>query len=124
MPLLTGRCLRCGGETTETLVDARMLYIDRLLRQLWYLPRVCPCLSHHSGGGGYGRAELYPLSDIDELVLSQVPLTPLSQQRISELLTLLWNLKLEVSHSVAVLPRAWRRAAPISPLRLTLLSHA
>ena len=50
--------------------------------------------------GGYGRAELYPKSDIDLLILlPQQPDEPL-QQCLQDLVGKLWDIGLEVGHSV------------------------
>jgi [protein-PII] uridylyltransferase len=73
--------------------------VDGNLRRIWRMLELPPGLALVAVGG-YGRAELYPKSDIDLLILlPQQPDEPL-QQRLQELVGKLWDIGLEVGHSV------------------------
>lgn len=83
------------------LVLGRSEYMDMLLTRLWehYAFDKVPEMSLVAVGG-YGRGELHPLSDIDILVLSQSALDDSVKTKVSEFITLLWDLRMEVGHSV------------------------
>jgi [protein-PII] uridylyltransferase len=87
-------------EPVEELVYARAALIDAVLTEAWR--RHC---AREDGWalvavGGYGRAELHPASDIDLLML--VPAAPgaAGSAALEHLVTFLWDIGLEVGHSV------------------------
>lgn len=83
------------------LLQARSHFIDQLIIQLWSYTKLSdyPDLTFIAVGG-YGRQELHPLSDIDLLFLSENPLSSKAEEAISQIITLLWDLRLEVGSSV------------------------
>ncbi len=81
------------------LLKARAADVDALLAELWAASSfpVAACLA---AVGGYGRGELYPASDIDLLILLPQPASASTAKKIDALLACLWDLGLEVGHSV------------------------
>lgn len=95
----------------DTLVHLRSQFIDHLLGRLWGFYQIPKHVSSFFkrnrialvAVGGYGRAELHPLSDIDILILSDYPLTKEIEKQIGYLVRLLWDLHLDIGHSVRTL---------------------
>ncbi|MGB4467952.1 MAG: [protein-PII] uridylyltransferase [Azovibrio sp.] len=73
--------------------------------------------------GGYGRAELYPGSDVDLLILLPAdPDGPLTD-RLEQLVGLFWDIGLEVGHSVRTIPDCVREAADDITVQTALLEN-
>ncbi|WIO75278.1 [protein-PII] uridylyltransferase [Porticoccaceae bacterium LTM1] len=88
-----------NGTPIRKLIQARAKIIDQLLTVAWQQLGFDEEISLIAVGG-YGRGELHPQSDIDLLLLLSDANAEKYQTQISELLTLLWDLKLNVGHSV------------------------
>src|SRR5688572_16860794 len=90
-----------ADESVEVLVHARAELIDAILLEVWrsQLPQGFESWTL-AAVGGYGRGELHPHSDVDILIL--VPSTPDESGRgvVERVVTFLWDINLEVGHSV------------------------
>ena len=95
----------------EYFLNKRSENIDNLIRQAFNLAGLG---SINDFGifsvGGYGRGELHPYSDIDLLLLSNKNLSKSDQKKIEIFIGLLWDLNLEVGHSVRNLKEAKNQA--------------
>lgn len=131
--LVTGReCLEAyqtwAAETFVTadidfLLADRSAFIDKLLGVLWQqfkLPTAGVCLI---AVGGYGRGTLHPQSDIDLLFLHQQPLTPELELTISQFVQILWDLRLDVGHSVRTPAQCIEQAAADVTVATSLLEQ-
>ncbi|PYM91119.1 MAG: [protein-PII] uridylyltransferase [Candidatus Rokuibacteriota bacterium] len=70
--------------------------------------------------GGYGRRELHPLSDVDLMVVYDVELSPYVQRMMQELLYSLWDLGLQVGHSLRSLDDCVAMARTDFPSRTSM----
>ena len=88
---------------TETdaapLIHLRARYFDCFLNCLWQLFELESNDIALIAVGGYGRGELHPYSDIDLLILQGEDCADCDTQ-VEQFLTLLWDIKLTVGHSV------------------------
>jgi len=89
-----------GGDSATDLVRDQATLIDHVIRAAWEgtcgprLPAVVL-----AAAGGYGRGELHPFSDVDLLVLLPEKSQRNAREPVSEFLTLLWDIGLQVGHS-------------------------
>ncbi len=90
-----------NNEDIANLVQARSTFIDDLLAAVWTwcgLPQDRDmCLI---AVGGYGRGELHPHSDIDLMILVEPQAEETHKAELEKFVTLLWDIKLDIGHSV------------------------
>lgn len=96
-----------AGEDVEALIEGRAQFVDMVLRLAWNrfdwnenLGKWFKTRISLVAVGGYGRGELHPHSDIDLLILLERNSYQRHASNIQSFLTLLWDIGLEVGHSV------------------------
>lgn len=88
------------------LLAARARLLDSVLGRIWehFLPSEPTSTNGPTlalvAVGGYGRGELHPGSDIDIMILGDRDAIAEQQAALSDLVTLLWDIGLEIGHSV------------------------
>ncbi len=101
-----------GRNATDT-VTQRTWLVDQILRYI--CQHLCVCAKSEKVAfiavGGYGRGELHPQSDIDLLILLDSPPDAVIKQCIEHFVTLLWDIRLQVGHSVRTLEECEKEAA-------------
>lgn len=98
--ILNERFLRL--ENIKLIIRRRAWVMDKLLQKLWqqYQCADSPDIALLAVGG-YGRAELHPHSDIDLMILLRHDDSGTEHQaELSAFLTSMWDIGLEVGHSV------------------------
>jgi len=110
-------------EPVEGLVRSRARFTDVLLRTLWQqrLPGDLAARLTLVAVGGYGRGELHPYSDIDFLVLVPAPLAESERAIVEQLVAFLWDIGLEVGHSVRTVAECAEESAADVGVMTTLM---
>ncbi len=91
-------------QDTLMLIHQRSDFYDNFLLKLWKYFE----FDHRDdltliAVGGYGRREMFPLSDLDILILIQSSLNEETKQKLNHFITFLWDLNLQVGSTVRTL---------------------
>jgi len=103
--------LRQGN--AASLLSEHSKLIDRYLCNVWQqlsMPENIALVAV----GGYGRGELYPKSDIDLLILLYSEPNDVLQQKLQALIGMLWDIGLEVGHSIRTIAQCLKESADIT----------
>ena len=109
-----------ADEPVEDLVHARAALIDTTLRHAWSLHSP-PSAWALVAVGGYGRGELHPCSDVDILLLAPGPADEAGRAAAERLVAFLWDIGLEVGHSVRTVAECAAESAADVGVMTTLL---
>jgi len=92
-----------AGRAATELVQARSKVVDKLLVKAWlqYFPENADDIALLAVGG-YGRGELHPASDVDVQILLEDDVTRYDET-LGQFITFLWDIGLEIGHSVRTL---------------------
>ena len=111
-----------ANEPIENLVTARCDAVDRVILASWHhFAAPIEAQADLIAVGGYGRGELHPHSDIDLLLLIEAKLPTRAEEAISRFLTFLWDIGLEVGHSVRTLDDCVQQARSDVTVLTTLM---
>ena len=111
-----------ADEPVELLVRDRAQLVDLVLTRAWALHTA----AHGAelalvAVGGYGRGELHPCSDIDVMVLLPKSEGSPWQSDLERFLTFLWDIGLEVGHSVRTIDDCQRESLADISVATTLI---
>tara|TARA_R110001583_G_scaffold561_7_gene5009 strand:- start:1367 stop:4003 length:2637 start_codon:yes stop_codon:yes gene_type:complete len=94
----------------KDLLIARAVFVDAILTKLWCQHHLDEFQISLVAVGGYGRGELHPFSDIDILILTQTDIELTLEENISSFITQLWDIKLDIGHSVRSIKECIKQA--------------
>ena len=102
------------GASAATLLALRTGLVDQILQHLWHANEEAFKGLSLLAVGGYGRGELHPFSDVDIAILLPANVAEDDEHRnevLSSWITSLWDLNLEIGHSVRTVSDCEREAA-------------
>lgn len=108
------------GQIGLEILRRQALLTDRHLRRAWKIRGIPPQLTLIAVGG-YGRGQLFPHSDVDILILLATPPDNDLQGKLEALIGMLWDIGLDVGHSVRTLDQCFEVAAGDVTVQTNLL---
>ena len=104
----------------EKLLRGLRQSVDAVLTEAWQ-SLTLPANTALVGVGGYGRGELFPYSDVDLLILLAEPANAITQAKLEELVQMLWDLGLEIGHSIRTVDECMTESAADITVQTSLL---
>ncbi|MES2148850.1 MAG: [protein-PII] uridylyltransferase [Pseudomonadota bacterium] len=104
----------------EKLLRGLRQSVDMVLTQAWQSVGL-PLGSALVGVGGYGRGELFPFSDVDILILLAEPADAMTRHKLEDLVQMLWDLGLEIGHSIRTVDECMSESAADITVQTCLL---
>lgn len=97
----------------QRLLKSHAKLVDKHLREVWEMLSM-PAELALIAVGGYGREELFPKSDIDLLILLPQQADTALQQTLQNLIGMLWDIGLEIGHSIRTVEQCIVEAADVT----------
>ncbi|HWJ96174.1 MAG TPA: [protein-PII] uridylyltransferase, partial [Telluria sp.] len=110
---------RQDGKPEKLLRGVRHV-VDEVLAEAWRQAGL-PADTALVGVGGYGRGELFPFSDVDLLILLGRSPDAITQAKLENLVQLLWDLGLEIGHSIRTVDECMVESAADITVQTSLL---
>ncbi len=107
---------------TPRLLREHARLVDRVLIAAW-AGLAAPADAALVAVGGYGRGQLFPHSDVDVLILLAKPLDAAGTDFVERFIGLLWDVGLDVGHSVRTIAECEAEMAGDVTIRTSLLEH-
>jgi len=104
----------------EALLHDLCHSVDVALIELWHATGL-PGDASLIAVGGYGRGELFPYSDVDVLILLPYPAEAALREKLESLVQQLWDLGLEVGHSIRTIDECMTESAADITVQTSLL---
>ena len=109
------------GCSSAKIVNNYTAFIDLLLRRVWSNSNLADSNLSLLAVGGYGRGELHPYSDIDLLIGSFKVASSKHKDQVGQFIRLLWDIGLEVGHSVRTIAESVKLARKDITVLTTLM---
>lgn len=118
----TLRSAFCARADTARLLRGHARLVDGVVIAVWS-ELGGPAAAALVAVGGYGRGQLFPHSDVDVLILLPRALDASGTAFVERFLGVLWDIGLEIAHSVRTIAECTSEMAADATIKTSLLEH-